>query len=187
MNREEKNNEEPWTYLENEAGGRVFSMHTAWEVGSGEMGIALVCGEDYAKRIIACVNSCRGMSDPAKEIAELRAWKDEIRGAIERSGMGVMRTSQGPSGTMIGYTPEVEKAHHEKTLEVIRENIDLEANVREQAKEIAALRDALRNAAQTMQNFAADIRAGRLIHDHAADNLTTAAASAISKAEGRAQ
>lgn len=31
-----------------------------------------------ARRIVACVNACAGMTDPAAEIAELRAQRDEL-------------------------------------------------------------------------------------------------------------
>lgn len=31
-----------------------------------------------ADRIVACVNACKGMSDPAKEIAEMRACKEHL-------------------------------------------------------------------------------------------------------------
>jgi len=71
--------------------------------------------------------------------AEAIAWQEEIRGAIQRSGMGIMRTSQGPSGTMIGYRPEVEENHNKRTLEVIRENCDLTAEVKNLQKRIAEL------------------------------------------------
>jgi len=64
-------------------------------------------------------------SQRPKDEAENAAWREEIQGAIHRSGMGILRTSQGPSGTMIGYRPEVEAAHHKKTIEVINENADL--------------------------------------------------------------
>lgn len=72
--------------------------------------------------------------------AELAAWQTEIRGAIERSGMGIMRTSQGPSGTMLGYRPEVEEEHDRKTLEVIHENVDLTIELKKSKEREAELR-----------------------------------------------
>jgi hypothetical protein len=49
------------------------------EISSSGSVIAAVCslplgiGENNAARIVACVNACAGMEDPAKEIATLRA------------------------------------------------------------------------------------------------------------------
>src|SRR5574343_489196 len=38
--------------------------------------------EDTARRIVACVNACAGMADPAAEIAELKRQRDELFSVI---------------------------------------------------------------------------------------------------------
>lgn len=60
-----------------------------------------------------------------QRVKELEDWKEEVRGAIDRSGMGILRTSQGPTGTRVAYRPEIEQAHLEHETKVIVENIDL--------------------------------------------------------------
>lgn len=70
--------------------------------------------------------------NPEEELAEL---KD----AIQRSGMGILRTSQGPSGTMIGYRQEVEAQHFAKELEIINENASLSAKVKQLESALAAV------------------------------------------------
>ena len=39
--------------------------------------------EDTARRIVACVNACAGMADPAAEIAELKRQRDELLGLVK--------------------------------------------------------------------------------------------------------
>lgn len=74
----------------------------------------------------------------SRELEDAKAWKEEINGAIQRSGLGILRTSQGPVGTMICTRPEVEEAEHAKVLELIHENVDLK-------QELTALRAAPRS------------------------------------------
>lgn len=99
--------------------------------------------EDVITKLDAALSNPAGQ-ELLKELAELRAWKEEIQGAIHRSSMGILRTTQGPSGTMIGYTEACERAHQEKTLEVIHENIDLGIKVSTQSERIAELEGALK-------------------------------------------
>jgi len=40
-------------------------------------------GDRNADRVVACVNACKGMDDPAKEIAELRAANAKMLKALE--------------------------------------------------------------------------------------------------------
>lgn len=46
-----------------------------------------LCGcpnpEDTACRIVACVNACEGMEDPAAEIDELKRQRDELLGLVK--------------------------------------------------------------------------------------------------------
>lgn len=42
----------------------------------------LARAEVNAARIVACVNACEGMVDPAAEIAELKAQRDELLAAL---------------------------------------------------------------------------------------------------------
>lgn len=79
----------------------------------------------------------------ADRVKELEADKQEIRDAIQRSGMGIMRTSQGPSGTRICYTPENEEAQTRRETRLISDNISLE-------KEVKDLRAKLDNAQVAM-------------------------------------
>lgn len=70
---------EPWaihpnpSYICNEQGAEIATL---WCIGeaAGVQGMKYYPESDAnAQRIVACVNACAGMVDPAKEIAELRA------------------------------------------------------------------------------------------------------------------
>lgn len=39
--------------------------------------------EENARRIVACVNACAGMTNPAEEIAELKQQRDELMEALD--------------------------------------------------------------------------------------------------------
>lgn len=43
-----------------------------------------VYSREDARRIVACVNACAGMADPAAEIAKLRAERDKLMAALTR-------------------------------------------------------------------------------------------------------
>ncbi len=65
---------EPWTIQEGHLSTSLFDGKGAYFADIHEL-----VGEDSsvawakAERIVACVNACTGMTDPAKEIAELRS------------------------------------------------------------------------------------------------------------------
>jgi hypothetical protein len=69
-------------------------------------------GADYcngvASRIVACVNACSGMSDPAKEIASLRARIAEL----EQTPI-----TNGGKKTVVEYLMELPKGYRERALE----------------------------------------------------------------------
>lgn len=62
-----------------------------------------VCSEEDAARIVACVNACAGMEDPAVEIAKMRAalehiahfWKGFRPGEIAREALPAKETRRG--------------------------------------------------------------------------------------------
>ncbi len=69
---------------------------------------------------------------------------DELKKAIHDSGMGVLRESNGR--VSVCYRPEVEEAHHKKTLEVIHENIDLGCEVKSLSDQLAVMKEQAENA-----------------------------------------
>ena len=90
-----------------------------------------------AKRLIACVNACRGMADPAKEIERLCQERDEAR-AIVSACMSAM-----PIGNIQTHTPEnlaarigdlasalaAETSENEAMREAIKEAADILAQI----------------------------------------------------------
>jgi len=45
---------------------------SGYMVGSGDVELSLPMSRDLASRIVACVNACAGIEDPASELARLR-------------------------------------------------------------------------------------------------------------------
>lgn len=76
---------EPWVIDENlpywwQALDR--NGETAFDDGSAGGEYGPECSREAGDRIIACVNACAGMADPAAEIAELKRERDEAREII---------------------------------------------------------------------------------------------------------
>lgn len=65
-----------------------------------------------------------------KKNADLQAQLDEIKGAMKRQGLGLLRTSKGPSDTMICHDMETEARIHQKEVELISENITLKIRLK---------------------------------------------------------
>lgn len=88
---------EPWSIRENPEGGVIFGTITSWEIGGdGErVGVGLICKEGSARRIVAAINACAGMQDPEKEIAELRAQRDELLAALKQAAGELISKSEG--------------------------------------------------------------------------------------------
>ena len=53
--------------------------------------------EATARRIVACVNACAGMADPAAEIAEVKRQRAELLAAMRQTLAMLRTTSHGPS------------------------------------------------------------------------------------------
>lgn len=64
---------------------------------------------------------------------------DEIKRAMKRQGLCLMRTSKGPSDTMICHDMETEAKLHEKEIELINENIDLKIKLDKAVKLLEAV------------------------------------------------
>lgn len=75
-----KHTPEPW-YQESDGGGSIIAADPQCvEVIGSTDGKKW---QENARRIVACVNACAGMADPAKEIAKLKAERDELLAAME--------------------------------------------------------------------------------------------------------
>ena len=76
---------EPWYWHENdsyceinsERDGQIGDSCASSCLGDIDLGRANAC------RIVACVNACEGMEDPAAEIAELKRQRDELLGLVK--------------------------------------------------------------------------------------------------------
>jgi hypothetical protein len=85
-----KHTAEPWIVCEKLSGSE---NHQGFTIRSrGGWAIAVVNpldqhgtgGKANADRIVACVNACRGMADPAAEITRLRTANEELLGACRK-------------------------------------------------------------------------------------------------------
>ena len=76
-----------------------------------EDGVTFACvyKDDDARRIVACVNACAGMEDPAAEIAELKLQRDELLAALRSS----VETIEWMHGCSSPASDEVEEAIRE--------------------------------------------------------------------------
>ena len=76
---------EPWYWHENDSYCEINSERDGQIVDScassclGDIDL----GRANARRIVACVNACEGMEDPAAEIAELKRQLDELLGLVK--------------------------------------------------------------------------------------------------------
>ena len=76
---------EPWYWHENgsyceidsERDGQIGDSCASSCLGDIDLGRANAC------RIVACVNACEGMEDPAAEIAELKRQRNELLGLVK--------------------------------------------------------------------------------------------------------
>ena len=88
------------------------------------------------------------LSDANEDLRLVKAELREIMDAINRSGMGIMRTSKGPSDTMIGYSAENQMKYRGKMIELINENVSLDA----ENKQIKKVADEMADALEYMQD-----------------------------------
>jgi len=103
-----KHTPEPWVYRPY-PNPKIMSC----EISSSGSVIAAVCslplgiGENNAARIVACVNACAGMEDPAKEIATLRARIAELEQPA---------TETEPT-TVLGWLQKLPDGYRERAIE----------------------------------------------------------------------
>lgn len=71
-----KHTPEPWNLDSDDV--------VAWIDGADGESITEVFGDANARRIVACVNACAGMDEPAVAIARLRAENARLREALEK-------------------------------------------------------------------------------------------------------
>jgi len=91
-------------------------------------------------RIIACVNACAGMADPAKEIARFKSCSDEL-------------------DSILSVIPEDEPCHHAETGEMVTDYIlDLQKEVGRvhalyfnTSQQLEAMREAIREAHEAIK------------------------------------
>jgi len=76
---------EPWYWHENDSYCEINSERDG-QIGDSCASSCLGdidLGRANARRIVACVNACEGMEDPAAEIAELKRQRDELLGLVK--------------------------------------------------------------------------------------------------------
>lgn len=56
--------------------------------------------DENAARIVACVNACAGLSDPAAELARLREQNERMRDALQRALPFIPHTAEGASDVL---------------------------------------------------------------------------------------
>lgn len=76
---------EPWYWHENDSYCEINSERDG-QIGDSCASSCLGdidLGRANARSIVACVNACEGMEDPAAEIAELKRQRDELLGLVK--------------------------------------------------------------------------------------------------------
>lgn len=58
--------------------------HQSWVILDGDKTACLVQEKEYATRIVACVNACEGMENPAKEIEQLKYERNAFVNKLRR-------------------------------------------------------------------------------------------------------
>ena len=71
---------EEWSIVTNQQGSIIANVNeeTGPELVGSDPVMRKMPGLENASRIVACVNACAGMADPAAEIAELKRQRDEL-------------------------------------------------------------------------------------------------------------
>lgn len=95
----------------------------------------------------------KALENQNRRVADLEAELSEIKGAMERQGLGLMRTSQGPVGTMICHSMEAEARIFQKENELINQVIDLQIKLKKAEEKPAtilkAISDRIREESET--------------------------------------
>ena len=76
---------EEWSIVTNQQGSIIANVNeeTGPELVGSDPVMRKMPGLENASRIVACVNACAGMADPAAEIAELKRQRDELLGLVK--------------------------------------------------------------------------------------------------------
>jgi hypothetical protein len=80
-----KHTPEPWIVSDRYTGrgGPLFTTTIAGKSGKAQRSENFKEQEANVARAVACVNACTGMTDPEKEVAELRKQRDELLAAVK--------------------------------------------------------------------------------------------------------
>jgi len=82
-----KHTPEPWVYggMVKAEAAQAYEAFSPWIENAGPrttpVGKSVCIVDADMKRLVACVNACTGMTDPEKEVAELRKQRDELLAA----------------------------------------------------------------------------------------------------------
>jgi|GEM_PF-2844491 hypothetical protein len=82
-----KHTPEPWVYggMVKAEAAQAYEAFSPWIENAGPrtttVGKSVCIVDADMKRLVACVNACAGMTDPEKEVAELRKQRDELHAA----------------------------------------------------------------------------------------------------------
>lgn len=93
---------EPWRLCEHGSktslAGHTHGWHIERDDGTenGRMIVWEQINEDEGRRIVACVNACAGMDDPAAEIAALRAEVERLKAAAVPAGWKIVPVEPTP-------------------------------------------------------------------------------------------
>jgi hypothetical protein len=105
--------------------------------------LVAVAADEEATRIVACVNACAGMTEPAAELAALRAERDKLRKALEFAAKAYDAPRSPFAWAGGGHFGRRKKA---KTMTSKRPIMELEDEIRR----LRAERDELRRALATI-------------------------------------